>query len=273
MFHHVAKAAPHSLLFRTWSEGLTLWHAILSAAPGPIALCIMPCHLHAMYRRDVRTELRIAMGAYARRRNAARGESGRVWQSMPAPTNPLGKLKRWRDEKYIHKNPCRARLVDAPLAWPLSTYADACGLTLAPVRQRVADPVRYHEQTCRDDHVTSRPLPIGDGDRWGQAGPLQVRDAVSRLLRVPESALLRRGAPRTLFVGVARALTDATLPELGALCGMSQRSLVRTGPRHDAASALVARVLGDPRFTPLHDGDLLRDPRWREYCHRRRITR
>ncbi len=200
MHHFAVKALPHTLLFRTWEEGLELWHRLVRAAPGAIAICVMPDHIHVLHARDVTASLRAAMSAYARWRNARRGESGPVWQALPPPTTPTGKLKRWRDEKYVHKNPCRAALVRSPLAWPLSTYRDALGLSLLPVRRRAPRPHDYHQQTCRDDHVDDPGLPVGDGDRWGRAGPLQVIDAVSAppLLRACSATpASRRSAPAT----------------------------------------------------------------------------
>lgn len=268
MKHFSVRATPHSLLFRTWPEGLELWRRLLRAAPRPVALCVMPDHVHVLHRRDVATPLLAALRGYALWRNARRGERGPVWRPLGEPTEPNGVLKQWRDEKYVHKNPCRARLTDAPLAWPLSTYREAVGLSLGGVRGADSEPLRYHEQTCRDDFVTFRELPVGQGH---PVSPPQVAEAVSSLLRVPMSDLRRRGRPRALFLKAARSLSDAGTDELAAWAHITRRQVQRVAGRFDPEVALVNRVVGDPRFHGLHDGQLMTEPSWQRYMRARRL--
>ena len=268
MIHFAASATAHSLLFRTWEEGSQLWSLLLRAAAAPVALCVMPDHVHVLHRRDVSRSLQVAMRSYALWRNHHRGQTGAVWRPLSF-TVPKGALKQWRDEKYVHKNPCRAGLSDAPLRWPLCTYRDAVGVSLKPVRSRVPDPARYHRETCRDDHVRFRALPAG------AEAPVvaveQVGDAVSSLFRSPVQNLRRRGPGRSLFLRSARALTDASSAEIAAWARVTPRQVQRSPATFDGAVAHVNRVLGDPRFPGLHDGVLTLQPEWQQYLRRRRI--
>lgn len=49
----------------------------------------------------------------------------------------------------MHPNPCRARLVADPLAWPFSTHRDAVGLAVDPVVPR-AGPDELPAQIARE---------------------------------------------------------------------------------------------------------------------------
>lgn len=66
----------------------------------------------------------VAHTVSGRWRNHLEGVSGRLVRPLPpAEAVPEGP-KRRRSVRYVHLNPCRARLVADPLAWPLSTHRD-----------------------------------------------------------------------------------------------------------------------------------------------------
>jgi hypothetical protein len=264
MFHLVARGADGRLLFRTWREGLALWDRVWRAVPDAAALVLMPDHLHLLHVVDVREALAAAASGFARWRNAARGERGRVFEALP-PAEPLvDDDKRRRSHRYVHLNPCRARLVRDPLAWPLGTHRDAVGLAWDPVVRVRPDPERFHAWVSADPSVAvdGTPLP-GWTRRTDDLGA--VRDAVSAVTRTPLSALGRRGAARTLFLRAAAELCpSASADEAAALVGASRATAYRAAHAR-LELAPVVRALGDERFAPLGDGDLRRLPGWERY--------
>lgn len=267
MRHYAASAVAGTLLFQSWDEGAWLWKRLVGELPGVTAMCVMPDHVHVLHERDVARELATVMRSYARWRNHRRGQRGAVWRASSPPSVVRGRQKLWRNEKYVHLNPCRAGLAADPLDWPLSTYRDAVGLALAPVRARAPDVQAYHRRSCADDHVVAAELPAA----WGASRQLdEVVCAVSSLARVPVGQLWRRSAERTLCVGAMRALTDASCSEIAATVGITERQVRRVRSTRDDRVRLVERVLGDLRFGRLGTGELHRLPEWQAYARRHR---
>lgn len=221
MHHHAARTRDKRLAFTTWEEGVRLFHTVSRAAPGALALCVMPDHVHVLCASDVRARLGVALGGYARWRNRRRGESGAVWEPLPEPTVVEGRRKTNINLRYIHLNACRAGLVEDPLAWPLATHIDAVGLVVGGVRARDADVHRLHAYVSGDPsvHVAGTDLPV-------QA------------------------------IRACRALTRATRTEIARELGTTIRTVSRTSSTMDADVRLVERWAGDPRVTPLDDSVL-----------------
>lgn len=242
--HLVARARPHRLLFADPTEGARLWQAIAAAVPEPEALTLMPNHVHLVHARDVRRPLAHALCHYVRWRNHRRGEAGPLLQPLP-PAEPLVDAQKLRRTvRYVHLNPCRARLVADPLAWPWSTHRDRVGLALDPVVERAAQPHRFHRYVSGDPTVDPEgtELPLGHGP---PPTPQHVRAVVASLARVPSDALGRRGRWRTVWLGAALALCDASSATVRAAVGVGRGAVVPT-LRHE--TNLVRRVLHDPRF-------------------------
>ena len=108
MFHLVARAVGHTLLFRSWREGLHLWDTVVKAAPGLDALCLMPDHIHLLHESDVRERLAAALSGFARWRTAARGVRGPVFQPLPAPEPLVDDEQVRRSVRCVHLDPVRA---------------------------------------------------------------------------------------------------------------------------------------------------------------------
>ncbi|MAE71281.1 MAG: hypothetical protein CME06_12545 [Gemmatimonadetes bacterium] len=144
MFHHVAQAVSGRRLFATWEEGLRLFEIMVRAGPNPVALCLMPDHLHMAHSADRRAAVGRAMRGHARWRNRCRSFEGSLWRRQLAVQFVPAGVKQRRLARYIHLNPCRAGLISDPLAWPLSTYRDALGFSLRPARSAAQDPERLH---------------------------------------------------------------------------------------------------------------------------------
>ena len=160
--------------------------------------------------------------------------------------------------RYQHLNPCRARMVDDPLEWPLSTHRDACGLAFRPVIKALRNAEDYHawvskDGSCDPDGTT---LPQVDGASTSAPTLDEVAAAASSLARATVSEVRGRSRARTHFVRAARALECARDTEIADYCGLSLRSIQRIGAEPDREVSLIQRVLGDPRFTRLHDGEI-----------------
>lgn len=258
MFHHAAKTLDHRLAFATWEEGCQLWEVVVRASPGLVSLCVMPDHIHVLTPEDVRVSLAAALSGFARWRNHRRGERGPMWCPLPEPSPVVGDLKIRRNIRYIHLNPCRAGLVSDPLAWPLSTHADAVGLSLRPVRRRMHHPVRFHAAVSGDPSV--RPegtdLPVGI---IGVPELHSVEAAVSMAARLPATQLRTRcGDGRARVMGAARVLTAASSSAIGAHLGVSKTAAVRARRPDRAELTVIERWIDDPRCMLLEDAELRR---------------
>lgn len=261
MYHLVARTADGAPSWTTWPEGVELFRRVVLATPGLVALVVMPNHVHLVHPADVRLALAAAMSGYTRWRDARRAVPGPPTAPLP-PAEPLADADKLRRTiRYVHLNPCRARLVEDPLAWPLSTHRDATGLAVDPVvppRRRAAD---FHAYVSADPSVAvdGTELPR---DRGTAAHLEEVRYAVSALTRTPLSELARRGPARSLLLRAARTSTAASTREIAAFASVSPATAASARPGLDPAVRLVSRVVGDPRFPPLDDAPL----RWRRHA-------
>lgn len=247
-FHHLARSRGYRLLFSTWAEGLALWRVVLRVAPSPLALCLMPDHVHLLCGKDVRLELAAALSGFARHRG------GPMFERLPpAQLVPAG-LKLERMIRYIHLNPCRKQLVGDPLAWPLSTHRDAVGLALPPVRRVHPDPIELHRYVTRDAtvRVEGTDLPVA----VDRATIEEVLVAVSAVTRTPLGELGRRGAARKLAIAAGWYWAEASAAELAVHLPVGRSTLYRNREVSRTSLDVVARAVGDPRFRALGAEDL-----------------
>lgn len=272
MDHLVAHALDGTLLFRTHEEARALFDLVVATFPDAVAFCVMPDHVHIVAPSGGWDRLRHLVSAYARWRNARRGECGKVWRPVPPPEGLPDSQHLRRTVRYVHLNPCRAGLAADPLAWPWSTHRDATGFAVPPVREREHEPGRFHRWVSGDPSVAVDGTILPEG-AWGTVRFEQVRDAVAGVSRLPASALTRRGPARTLALTAAWVLDvrDARMlaEELQIALSGVYRTVEGAPPRslthrHPALHACV-RAVGDPRFEALAPGDLVRTVGWEKY--------
>ncbi len=267
MYHLVLHARPGTVLFRTWEEARALWDQIVGRVHFR-ALSLMPTHVHLDPPDEAQeASLAIAKRAYANWRNRHRGESGPVWVDGVSRRTVEGESYIESTRLYIHQNPCRARLVTCPLAWPFSCHRDICGFALPPACRRDPDPAGAHFRVS-----STKRLP--DGTRFPEPRP-DTRDlaatldevfaAVSALMRTPERLMRRHGPGRDLFIRAARTLSKANSSAIAARVGVDDSTVRHARPLVGPTLVLLTSVLGDPRFDVLHDRDLRLEPTWREY--------
>lgn len=277
MYHLVARAAPGTVLFREWAEGLALWDILVRTFPEAVAICVMPDHVHLVLpHADPAARLARAMSAYTRWRNHHRRARGTVWQAHPPAQAIPDDQHLARTIRYVALNPCRARLAPDPLTWPLSTHRDAVGLAGRPVVAVRRDAERHHAYVSADPTVDVAGTPLPSLPYADVTWP-DIRDAACQVLRVLPAALATRGPARTLAVKAAwhHGLRDPAV--LRRESGLGRTALWETvaevpprGARlDDPALNAIVRVVGDARFGPLWLGDLRRTQAWTRYRDRR----
>lgn len=247
MFHLVARTRKRALLWTTWLEGRALWDRVLRVSPGRVALVLMPDHVHLIHPADIRLELAQALAGHTR-------SLGRSLLAPLPPARPLEDAQKVRRNiRYVHLNPCRARLCSDPLEWPFSTHRDACGLMVdAAVRTR-SDPLGFHRYVSGDPTVSVAGTDL-PGDTTALCTPEAVLGATSAVLRAPLARFRHRGPARQLYLAAARELGDATTEHIAHLVG-THRTAVRRASAPRASVQKVRRVLGDSRFTALDDAE------------------
>lgn len=274
MHHLVARALPGTLLVRTHAEAAALWEIVVRTFPEVLALCIMPDHLHLLLPHgDEADRLTDAMRAFEQARNRGRGERSRVWDFPHPPADAVAdEQKARRSVRYVHLNPCRAKLVADPLAWPWSTHRDAVGFAATPVIPRRADASAFHAYVSADDSVcvegTALPYIRFADHPWND-----VLSTVSAVCRIRPSSVLLRGPARVLALRTAWAhgLREPTV--LARLAGTSRVTVWRTcrgaPPRGarvaDTALDACIRAVGDDRFRAIGDRPLWFDFGWGRY--------
>jgi hypothetical protein len=161
-----------------------------------------------------------------------------------------------RSARYIHLNPCRAGLAKDPLEWEWSTHRDLVGavanpwLDLARLRELWRNPAQdfarsFHEYVSSDPSVkvAGTPLPELKGEPKLAATLERVGEAVLQVLRAPNGALRKKGAP-------ARVLAAQVAERLGARDQRAIADWLAVSPR--AVRGLLAR----PR-NPSHERAVL----------------
>lgn len=110
-------------------EKVWLWRALRKRWPVAFAACLMPDHLHLLMATDQperdHASLARLLGAFSRCVTRAGWVVAR-----PEPVRSPDHAR--RTVRYIHLNPCRAKLADDPLAWPWSTHRGVIGAELDP---------------------------------------------------------------------------------------------------------------------------------------------
>jgi hypothetical protein len=129
LLHLVAHTLPGTTPFIDAELAAWMWRRLRRCFPHAIAACVMPDHLHTI----VEDGANASRGLAALLSGAARhfGEP-RLWKPVPA-AKPIPNVQHLKREiRYIHLNPCRARIVADPLMYPWSTHRGAIGAELDP---------------------------------------------------------------------------------------------------------------------------------------------
>jgi len=216
-----------------------LWRGLQSRFDRVQACVFMPNHLHLVGEfadPELARSLWVAeLGAFTKR--CLPGQ--RVWDPTGAPELLSTPLHVMRQIRYVHLNPCRARLAADPLEWEWSTHRDALGAAfpfwvdpaqLAGLMQRnlSAFPREFHSYVSGDPsvRVAGTALPVAaDLAQIVSALPL-IERAVLQAGRLPEHSLKQKGSiARRLCLCFAEQLGGRDQATLAAWLGISDRSL------------------------------------------------
>lgn len=259
MFMHLtARALPG---YKPMLDPITAWWLMWRlrlAFPTVLAACVMPDHLHLIaalaYASDARARLARVLS-----RMAVRAGLRHLFERVPEPQVVPNGAHLERQLRYVHLNPCRAKLVSDPLAWPWSTHRGLVGAeanpwvsaeSLAQALGRKADDVAtwLHRYVSADPSVspTGSPCPAPCPPRAVPTVPLDVVRRAALSATPWSSPSERRAAIVTLAseqgwrdqVAVARA------------AGLTPRSVRRLmSAPGDAVSARPSQIcLADRRL-------------------------
>ncbi len=267
MLHLVARAVLGTVLFRDWVEARKLWDLLVDALIQPKSLMLMPDHIHSIADQKP-PQFGRALSAFARWRNARRGESGPVWERSPPGVELSDAAHARRTVRYNALNPCRKGIVHDPLAWTFSTHRDAVGLVLVPVRPKVSDVIRHHA------YVSSDPSVRVDGTSFPVRGidapaVRQIEAVVSELLRLPLADIRSAPEGRQLMIQLGRDWAGWRTGVVARFVDVDPKTVWNAPQITPATERLAATIAGDPRFPGLDDGDLRRLPGWEPYRGRR----
>jgi REP element-mobilizing transposase RayT len=276
MLHHVARAVPDRLLFTRTTDAQRLFALIATTFPELVALCVMPDHFHLILpHSDPRNRLHDVLAGYAHGLFQRRGLSGPLFRARSPPTAIADDKHVRRTIRYVHMNPCRARIVADPLAWPFSTHRDRVGFAARPVVEAYPSPDAYHRYVSADStvgtHGTLLPNPATP-----PIGAERLAEAVASVWRVTVDELMRRHPARTAFVRAATRLelAPADIRAVTGLCETQRYRIAKTVQAPDAylrdpVLDACVRAASDSRFQALSDDDLRRERRFGRYASRR----
>jgi hypothetical protein len=216
----------------------------------------MPNHPHLIVRGDPdreRSKLSHLLSGFTRHS----GER-RLWDDRTSAERIPDPAHLSRQIRYVHLNPCRARLVDDPLRWPWSTHrgvigaeadpwADAGRLAEVLGRSRPGFEERFHAYVSGDPTVavSGTPLPAPAPSRRLPAVPLEaiVRAAVSATVWQRPSRMRHA----IVLLAVDQGWRDP--PLLAAAIGRGTRRVRSLAARPDPALLARAKLcLGDERL-------------------------
>ncbi|MCC7441279.1 MAG: hypothetical protein IT285_06590 [Bdellovibrionales bacterium] len=264
-FHHlVARAVVGREPFVSRDLCLEAWRRLRLTFPDSAACILMPNHLHLLTEGDPHALTRTlgrTLGALVRRNGVARD----VWETVPEPRAIPNAAHLLRQIRYVHLNPCRARLTGDPLAWEWSTHRDWIGAVLNPwpdarrwcgvLKWNPGEaPERLHRYVSADPSVSvsgSR-FPVVQGSGSRDFGLAQVAEAVRLAARSPGGGHRARGLPRRWFIDAARELTLHCDAEIARFAGAHRSQLSRAAcrPLPPRARRALELVLGDARLGP-----------------------
>lgn len=172
-------------------------------------------------------------------------------------------MKLRRSIRYVHLNPCRAALVDVPLAWAWSTHRDRAGLAAPPVVAVDPAPRAFHAYVSADPTVHTAGSSLLTGHELASLEAIAA--AVSAVTRTPAFRLAERGRARSLLF---HSLRSSPIPEVARALGLHPTTLRRQPDTWTREVRVVSQVLGDPRCSTLESGDPRLRPGWSRHRHR-----
>jgi REP element-mobilizing transposase RayT len=263
-FHFVARARFHHRPFLSRKHCANIWARLRGEFSHVKACILMPNHLHMIVPTarpdEVRRQLAIELRSFTRQ--CMPGE--RLWEEVPDPREISNRDQLRREIRYVHLNPCRARIARDPLEWEWSTHRDALELVGNPWVRSAELAVDWRVRTREFSDVFHRYVSSDPSVRVeGTASPSQAfptglvrlesligAATVATRAEGHDSALVRK-----VSTHLAERLGKPHREELASRLGISRShafGLAARGLTADESKAVVAahRLLGDARLAP-----------------------
>lgn len=241
-YHFVSRARRglHPLVTR--DRGLALWGSLRKEFPdNTLACALMPNHFHIAIVTANPARVRRSIGVILRNHSRRFSLGQSIWTRQPPIPLPVDREKLGRLIRYIHLNPCRARLNPDPWSWEFSTIRDHSRESLMPwVKPDLLEDVLLKDPriwTEEHDRLLSLDTTVKPGitnERLLRAGfdqlsHDQVQQAVAALFSCERASLRRRGEPRD-FVAQAllsQSTCEQSLMDLAKSMGVDRKRLGR----------------------------------------------
>lgn len=225
----------------------------------------MPNHIHLMVITSkpdrAKWSLSVELRAWTQRFHPGTA----VWSPVPKGEKVPDKLQLKRQIRYVHLNPCRAKIVGDPFQWEWSTHRDVTGCVTEPwsdvqtlvecfgvSRARLGEAMHRYISGDPSVAVAGTPMirayregaPIFASFAAGVSDVSQILLAVAVSLR--EKAVLKRGRLRQITVHVSNRLNLIPNP---AKLSISQRhwNHLLTQSVDEQSIQVVLKILSDPR--------------------------
>jgi hypothetical protein len=269
IFHFTASTLWPRKPFAQREACVEMWGRLRARFRHALACVLMPDHLHLLVEYASAEELlrlmRVELSAFARRI----GE-GSLWQKIGLPSLVPNLLHLKRQARYIHLNPCRAKLVADPLQWEWSTHREAVGAAFSTWLDRETleratgfgprdFAIRFHQYVSSDPdvRVDGTPLPTRQPPSDLLASLAGVEWAVLQAMRASMDSRLRTTSERRLMLLAAERLAGgcdrARQAEWLGVTSRTIQNIIRApaSPAEEAALKAAFWLLSDrPRFVP-----------------------
>jgi hypothetical protein len=268
ILHLVARTHPGLSPLADPDAAWWLWARLRSEFPDALAACLMPNHLHLILLGmldEARWRLAALLAGFSRRLGG-----GCLWQRLPE-AKPIPDLRHLaREVRYVHLNPCRAKLATDPLAWPWSSHRGLLGADVDPwvTPTRLANRIgwpragfgeRIHAYVSGDPSVSvsgTPPPTAAPPSRW-PAVPLDLVVVAASAATTSSTLAVRREA--AVLLARDQGWNDRAL--IGEAIGVTRRGVNLIAARARPELLEPARLcLGDARlrsdrrqFAPLVD--------------------
>lgn len=131
LLHVVARALPeHKPLVDPVTAWWLMWRLRI-AFPDALAACLMPDHLHLVTPGPSLAAVRARVARLLAVVTVKIGRQ-RLFERVPDPEPIANGQHLERLIRYVHLNPCRAKLAKDPLCWPWSTHRGLAGAEADP---------------------------------------------------------------------------------------------------------------------------------------------
>jgi REP element-mobilizing transposase RayT len=129
-YHFVARTRFHHPIFKKTSLSRFMWNELRTQFPKAHAAVIMPNHIHLLAPSEDPQKSLKQINDLLKRASIKFKLGINTWEAPPSPILIPDSKHLLRQIRYVHLNPCRARLTQDLLEWEFSTHREALGLRL-----------------------------------------------------------------------------------------------------------------------------------------------